>query len=81
MTRIRDEQKNYQYKGFPIYHYDNMYHIKIRDVISGRTHKYQRPNIHELMRIIDDLRRFETLPEAKNRTTKSRFWNSQLKPK
>jgi len=74
-------KKTYQYKGFPIYHYDNMYHIKIRDVISGRTHEYQRPNIHELMRIIDNVRRYETLPKPKSQTRKSRFWCDQLKLK
>ncbi|KOO15468.1 hypothetical protein AKJ18_10795 [Vibrio xuii] len=72
-------KQTYQYKGFLISYHDKQYRLKVRDVKSGRTHEYQRSDIHALMKIIDNIRRFETLPEPRNQTKKSRFWNDQLK--
>lgn len=69
----------YQYQGFLISYNDKQYCLKVRDVKSGKTHEYQRSDIHALMKIIDNIRSFETLPEPRNQTQKSRFWKDQLK--
>lgn len=74
-------KKIYQYKGFIISYYDKLYHLKVRDKKSGKSHEYHRPDIHGLMKIIDNIRRFEALPPSKNQTKKGRFWNDQLKQK
>lgn len=72
-------KQQFRYKGFVISYFDGQYHLTIRDVKSGKSKTYQRPEIHSLITIIDNIRRFETPPPSEPETKRGRFWTTQLK--